>query len=177
MAERQRISIGIVFAIVVLMVLGSYVFKKPIITGRVTEGGETIFNENLNLQANESGTYEWDVKNPESIKSLKMSGSVSSNGSAKVYIEKNGTRQLLFDSSKQLFDVDVYVLQEYKKVTQGDEILIQIVLFNLRGFGKGDVDVEYSVKDSRGNLIADEKESVYVETQAKFVRKLLIPAE
>ena len=177
MAERQRISIGIVFAIVVLMVLGSYVFKKPIITGRVTEGGETIFNENLNLQANESGTYEWDVKNPGSIKSLKMSGSVSTNGSAKVYIEKNGTRQLLFDSSKQLFDVDIHVLPEYKKIGQGDEILVQIVLFNLRGFGKGNVDVKYSIKDPKGNIVAAQQESVFIETQAKFVRSLLIPAE
>jgi hypothetical protein len=90
---KQKISTGIVFAVIALTLLGLYAFNKPAITGRVIEGKETVFSENLNLHVNESGTYEWDVKNPGSIKSLKLSGSVSSNGSAKVYIEKNGTRQ------------------------------------------------------------------------------------
>jgi len=177
MAERQKISVWIVFVIVILMVLGLYVFKKPAVTGKVIQGQETVFSENLNLKVNESGTYEWQVKNPGSIKSLKMSGSVTSNGTARVYIEKNGTRQLLFDSSKQLFDVDLRVLPEYKKIFQGDEILIQIILFNLRGFGSGDVNVKYSISDSKKDLIAAQEESVFVETQAKFVRKLEIPAE
>ena len=177
MVEKQKISTGVIFVILVLIILGSYIFNKPAITGRAIEGKESVFSERLNLQVNESSTYEWQVKNPGSIKSLKMSGSVTSNGSAKVYIEKNGTRQIIFDSKKQLFDVDVYVLPEYKKISQGDEMLLQIVLFNLRGFGKGDINVEYSVKDSKGNLIATQKEGVYVETQAKFVRKLLMPEE
>jgi hypothetical protein len=166
-----------VFLVVILIIPGLYFFKEPAITGRVIEGKETVFSEKLNLQVNESGTYEWDVKNPGSIKSLKLSGSVSSNGSAKVYIEKNGTRQLLFDSTKPLFDVDIYVLPEYKKILQGREILAQIVLFNLRGFGRGDISVDYSIKDSKGNLIATEQENVFVETQAKFVRKLVMPDE
>ncbi|MEK6876543.1 MAG: hypothetical protein AABX63_03970, partial [Nanoarchaeota archaeon] len=84
---------------------------------------------------------------------------------------------LLFDSTKQLFDVNVEVLPDYKKIFQGDELLIQIVLFNLRGFGSADVNVKYSIKDPNGNLIATEEEIVTVETQAKFVRKLLIPPD
>lgn len=176
MVKKQR-SATIIFLAVILIILGLSFFKEPAITGRVIEGRETVFSENLNLEVNESGTYEWNVKNPGSIKSLKLSGSVSSNGSAKVFIEKNGTRQLLFDSTNQLFDVDIHVLPEYKKISQGNEMLMQIVLFNLRGFGKGDINVEYSVKDSKGNLIATQQESVYIETQARFVRKLLMPEE
>ena len=175
-AEKQDVWKIAIF-LVLIVILGTLVFKKPSVTGRVIQSGEAVFSENLNLQLNESGSYEWQVKNPGSIKSLKMSGSVSSNGSARVYIEKNGTRQLIFDSSKQLFDADIHVLPEYKKIFQGGEILIQIALINLRGFGKGDIGVDYSIKDSKGNLIATEKESVYVETQAKFIRKLVMPAE
>ncbi|MEK6892175.1 MAG: hypothetical protein AABX25_03245 [Nanoarchaeota archaeon] len=129
------------------------------------------------MQINESGTYEWNVKNPGNITSLKATGSVSSNGTAKVYVEKDGKRYLVFDSTKPLFDVNINVLPEYKKIFQGDEILIQITLFNLRGFGAGNVDVKYLIKDSKGNVIAAEAESIFVETQAKFIRKLVVPAD
>lgn len=177
MIKRQKISGGAAVLITILIVLGILLFQKPTITGRVVQGKETIYSENLNIEKNESGTYEWKIKNPGNIKSLKATGSVTSNGTARVYIENNGTRQLLFDSTKQLFDVDIHVLPEYKKIFQGDKILIQNVLFNLRGFGAGNVNVKYSIKDSKGNLIAAEEESVFVETQTKFIRELIIPAE
>lgn len=163
--------------IMAIILLGVVIFKNPAITGKAVQGQQIFYSENLYIQKNESGTYAWQVKNPGSIKSLKATGSVTSNGTAKVYVEKNGTRYLLFDSTKQLFDVNVHVLPEYKKIFQGDEILIQITLLNLRGFGAGYVNVTYSIKDSKGNLIASEQEPVFIETQAKFVRKLEIPPE
>ena len=175
--KNKNIDVFIVLIIIVMIALGFSVFKKPTITAKVILGKEAIYSENLNLQVNESGTYEWNIKNPGSIKSLRLSGAVSSNGTAKVYIEKNGTRQLLFDSTKQLFDVNVYVLPEYKKIFLGDEMLIQITLLNVRGFGSGNVSIKYSIKDPKGSLIASEQETAFVETQAKLVRKLIIPAE
>ena len=171
------IAIVLVAAIMTGFLLGVLVSKKPSITGKVVDGKETIFKENLNIVKNESGTYEWNVKNPGNIKSLKVTGSVSSNGSAKVYVEKNGTKLLLFDSGKQLFDVNINVLPDYKKIKQGDKVLIQITLLNLRGFGSGNVRVSYSIKDSDDNLIATQEESVFVETQSKFVRELVLPSE
>lgn len=164
--NSQKISLLLIILIFLILMLFN-----------VKSQSGDISKDNLDVQVNESGVYEWQVKNPGSIKSLKASGSVSSNGTARVYIEKNGTRYLLFDSTKQLFDVDINVLPEYKKIFQGDKILIQNILFNLRGFGAGSVDVKYSIKDIKGNLIATEEEAVYVETQAKFVRELLMPAE
>ncbi|MBS3114280.1 hypothetical protein J4448_04205 [Candidatus Woesearchaeota archaeon] len=174
---RQKISGGVIIPIIALIFIGIFIFQKPAITGKVIQGKETIFSENLNLEVNESGAYEWNVKNPGSIKSLKATGSVTSNGTAKVYIEKNGSKYLLFDSTKQLFDIDIHVLPEYKSIFQGEEILIQIELTNLRGFGSGNVNVHYSIKDIKGNLVASEEETIFVETQATFVRKLVIPAE
>ena len=170
----DRILLGL---IIIMIIAGVIIFKKPAVTGRAVQGSEAIFSENLNMQVNESGTYEWQVKNPGSIKSLKASGSVSANGTARVYIEKNGTRQLIFDSAKQLFDIDIHVLPEYKKVFQGDEVLLELRLFNLRGFGAGNVNVKYYIKDSKENVIAVEEEKIFVETQAKFVRKLVMPLE
>ena len=175
--EKKQNTVHTTIFLIIIIAIGILLFKKPSITGQVILGKETIYSENLNIEKNESGTYEWQIKNPGSIKSLKASGSVSANGTARVYIERNGTRQLIFDSTKQLFDVDIDVLPEYKKILQGEKILIQNILFNLRGFGAGDINVKYSIKDSKGNLIAAEEETVFVETQAKFVRELVIPEE
>ena len=175
--KKMKFDNRLLFLIIAVIILSVLIFKNPAITGQAILGKETIYSDDLSLKINESGTYEWQVKNAGNIKSLKATGSVTSNGTARVYIENNGTRQLVFDSSKQLFDVDIRVLPEYKKVMQGDKILIQNVLFNLRGFGAGNVNVRYSVKDSKGNVVAVEEESVYIETQAKFIRELIIPPE
>lgn len=177
-AKKRKNSSNMLFILIIILIITALIFfKKPGVTGKLIQTGEAVYNENLNLKINKSGTYEWKVKNPGSITSLKATGSVTSNGSAKVYIEKDGEKTLLFDSTKQLFDVDVHVLPEYKKISPGDKILVQISLVNLRGFGSGNVNVVYAVKDSRGNLIASQNESVFVATQAKFVRELIIPLE
>ena len=163
--------------VIILVMLIISIVLLSVLSSKKVQGKETIYSENLNIKTSESGAYEWNVKNPGSIKSLKATGSVTSNGTAKVYIEKNGTKYLLFDSTKQLFDVNVNVLPEYKKIFQGDEILLQITLLNLRGFGSGNINVKYFIKDPKGNLIAAEEEKIFVETQAKFIRKLIIPTE
>ena len=79
------------------------------------------------------------------------------------------------DSAEPLFDVDVEVLSVSKKVFPGNEVLLEVNLFNVRGFGRVDVVVEYAVKDLQGNLIASEHETLAVETQSKFTRSLTIP--
>jgi len=175
--RHQKVYIIAFFFIIFLILMGFVIFKKPSITGRAVQSQQILYNENLNIKKNESGNYTWQVKNPGSINSLKVTGSVTSNGTAKIYVERNGTQYLLFDSTKHLFDVNVQVLPEYKKILQGDHLLMQITLLNLRGFGSGNVIVKYSIKDSRGNLIASQQEPVYIETQAKFVRQLEIPAD
>ncbi len=82
---------------------------------------------------------------------------------------------LEIESAKPLFYVDVEVLPEYKSIYPGDEVFMEVSLFNVRGFGRVDVILEYSIRDFEGNLIAKEEETVAVETQAKFSRKLLVP--
>ena len=82
--------------IVLLLIITSLFLLKPFTTGYVVLSKETIYNESLGLKINESGTYEWNVKNPGSIKSLKASGSVTGNGTVKVYIEKDGEKYLIY---------------------------------------------------------------------------------
>lgn len=175
--KNKKVNIMIILVAIIIIVLGIFVLKNPAITGFFIISKETVHSDNLELVVDESKEVTWNLENPGDLKSIKASGSIDGNGSAKVYIEKDGERLLIFDSTKQLFDINVHVLSEYKKIFQGDELLIQIILFNLRGYGSVDVNVKYSIKDPNGNLIAAEEESVFVETQAKFVRKLIIPSD
>lgn len=174
--NKSKAGIVIIFIAIAIIILGILILKKPSITGLVISK-ETVHSDSLNLEVNESKSVVWNLRNPGNLKSIKADGSISRNGTAKVYIEKGNEKLLIFDSTKQLFDVNVEVLPGYKKIFQGDELLIQIVLFNLRGFGSADVNVKYSIKDPNGNLVAVEEENVTVETQSKFVRKLLIPSD
>ena len=174
--EKDKIIIAFTLVAIATIILGFFVLR-PSITGFAVITKETSFSDNLNLVVNESSNVTWNLKNPGNLKLIKAAGAISRNGTAKVYIEKDGEKLLIFDSTKQLFDVNVEVLPDYKKIFQGDELLIQIVLFNLRGFGSADVNVKYSIKDPNGNIIATEEEVVAVETQAKFDRKLLIPSD
>ena len=176
-SRDKKLNIAIVLAVVILVALVLFISKKPSITGLVVVTKESSHSDSLNLIVNESKDVVWNVKNPGNLQSIKANGKISRNGTAKLYLEKDNEKILIFDSTKQLFDVNVEVLPDYKKILQGEELLIQIVLFNLRGFGSADVNVKYSIKDPNGNLIAAQEEIVTVETQAKFVRKLLIPSD
>ena len=174
--EKNRISIAVVL-VAVLIASGVLIFKKPSITGYAVLTEEKTYEDSLNLVVNESKKVVWSLRNPGDLKTIKATGAISKNGTAKVYVEKDNEKVLIFDSTHILFDVNVQVLPDYKKIFQGEELLIQIVLFNLKGFGSSDVNVKYSIKDPNGNLVAAEEETVNVETQAKFVRKLLIPSD
>ncbi|MDP3765674.1 MAG: hypothetical protein Q8R04_04110, partial [Nanoarchaeota archaeon] len=92
-------------------------------------------------------------------------------------IEKEIVTVVEVDSAQPLFDVDVEVLPESKKIFPGEEILLEVNLFNVRGFGRVDVNVEYSIKDLQGNVVATEHETLAVETQSKFTRSLLVPSD
>ena len=92
-------------------------------------------------------------------------------------IEKEINTLIEVDSAEPLFDVDVEVLSDSKKILPGEELLLEVNLFNVRGFGRVDVVVDYSIKDLKGNIVASEHETLAVETQAKFTRALTVPSD
>ncbi len=92
-------------------------------------------------------------------------------------IEKIVNTIMEIESARPLFDVDVLVLPEYKSIFPGKGVYLDVSLFNVRGFGRVDVSLEYSIKDFKGNLIAKEEETLAVENQAKFGREILLPSD
>ena len=84
--------------VVLLVVAASLFLFKPSLTGFVTLTKETIYKDSLNLKINESTTYEWQPRNIGGIKSIRATGSIEDNGSAKIYIEKDGKRYLIYQN-------------------------------------------------------------------------------
>ena len=97
--QKPLVKYAIPFA-VLLLIVASLFLLKPYITGHAIFGKETIYNENLNLKLNESGNYMWLVNKSGEMKSIRASGSFSGNGTARVYIEKDGRKYLIFDNKK-----------------------------------------------------------------------------
>ena len=123
-AEKKRKgdkrNIIIILAAIIIIIFGVNIIKNPSITGFTAITKETIYSDDLNLVVNESGSAVWNLRNPGNLGGVKATGSISRNGSAKVYLEKGDEKVLIFDSTKQLFDVNIEVLQDYKKIYQGD---------------------------------------------------------
>ena len=77
--------------------IGIY-FLVPSITGFIIK--EFNYEDKLNLVVTASGNYTWNVENAGELKSIKLDGKVTSYGKARVYIENNGIRYLIFDSTR-----------------------------------------------------------------------------
>src|SRR3989344_2355124 len=128
----------------------------------------------VRLQPGESQALNLVFQAAEDQKPDVYAGRISLKSGA---LEKTISTIIEVDSAKPLFDVYVEVLPQYKSISPGEDIFIEVSLFNVRGFGRVDVNLEYSLKDFEGNIIAKEDETVAVETQAKFTRELLVPSD
>ncbi|MCH8003652.1 MAG: hypothetical protein IH934_03385 [Nanoarchaeota archaeon] len=108
-----------VYAILALVLTGIY-YLEPTITGFITVTKQLNHTEVVNLEFAESSEYIWILQNPGDLKSIRIDGSISKHGTAKVYIENNGVRYLIFDSSKLvekpsgIFGITGFVVEENK---------------------------------------------------------------
>lgn len=73
-------------------------YLGPSITGFLTK--EFSYTEQPNLVIASSGNYTWHLENIGDLKYVKLDGRVTNYGKARVYIESNGIRYLVFDSTK-----------------------------------------------------------------------------
>lgn len=80
------------------------------------------------------------------------------------------------EEEKPLFDVSLSIVDEYKKVLPGEDIIAEISLIKIAG-SKVDVDVFYSLIDPNGKVISTKQEIVAVETKTIFVAKLTVPED
>ena len=120
-----------VYAILALVLVGVY-YLEPAITGFVTVTKQLNYTDEVDLEFNEDQTYVWDLRNPGNLKSIKISGSTDEEGEAKVYIENNGIKYLIFDSSKLvekesgIFGITGFVVKDDKKGKNDNEMKIEV---------------------------------------------------
>lgn len=95
--QKPLIKYSIPFFVLLLIISGLFLLR-PSLTGYVALGKETAYTESLNLKINESGSYKWALNKSGEIKSIKATGSVIGNGTAKIYIEKDGKRYLIYQN-------------------------------------------------------------------------------
>jgi len=75
-----------------------------------------------------------------------------------------------------LLDVSAEILEEYSRVPPNKNILAKISLFNLGTENKrNDITINYIIKNEEGETILEERETVSIETQTGWVKRLTIP--
>jgi len=80
------------------------------------------------------------------------------------------------ESEQPLFDIEVEILEEFKEVAAGGGLLVKITLYNPKGTGLVDVEVDYAIMDLDGKVIIKEHETVAVETKTSFIKRFTIPS-
>jgi uncharacterized membrane protein len=82
------------------------------------------------------------------------------------------------ESEGILLDVKTAILSGYKKIVPGGDVLSEMSLFNLGNDSNSkDILIEYIIKDYEGNEIVNEKESLSIETQTSFIKRINIPKD
>ena len=108
-----------VYAVLAMVLVGIF-YLEPVITGFVTVTKQLNYTDEVNLEFNEDQTYVWTLENPGNLKSVKISGSMNEEGGARVYIEDEGIRYLIFDSNQLvekesgIFGITGFVVAENK---------------------------------------------------------------
>ena len=81
------------------MVAGIFLLK-PTITGFVTTEETSTYTQSVALSVDRDAARSWFPEHIGRLKSVALSGSISKQGSAKVYIEHNNSAYLIFDSGR-----------------------------------------------------------------------------
>ncbi|MBI2654509.1 hypothetical protein HYX02_06935 [Candidatus Woesearchaeota archaeon] len=95
--KTQKAELWMFLIAVIVLGIGMY-YLGPSITGFVIN--DIGHSEQLNLVVASSGNYTWELEEIGDLKSVKIDGKVTKYGRAKVYIESNGIRHLVFDSTR-----------------------------------------------------------------------------
>ncbi|MEA2038015.1 MAG: hypothetical protein U9O94_11005, partial [Nanoarchaeota archaeon] len=82
--------------LIVLAILFSFI--EPTIIGYVVKGTTLSYSDDVSLVVSSDRDYTWFLEHPGDVTSVRVDGRIQDQGSAKVYIEKDGVRYLIYDS-------------------------------------------------------------------------------
>ncbi|MFQ5647803.1 MAG: hypothetical protein ACE5FW_01070, partial [Candidatus Aenigmatarchaeota archaeon] len=117
--SRVQIPLRPIIALLLVVCALAAVFTGLNMTGLVISGEVLSYTQDLDVTAEQPQTLDWQLEEaPESfhVQSVKLSGSLIGNGSARVYIENpSGERYTVFDSESVRtsgLDITGYVIAE-----------------------------------------------------------------
>jgi len=141
---------------------------------QVASASETVavetqasFLSKLNIPAD---TQKGDYKLKVTV--ISDSGNSEAEAGFKVITELTNIWNVIKHS---LFDINIEIPNDYKKINPGNELLANIKLINIGSAGRVDVFLDYKITNSKNETILEKRETVAVETQANFVRMFDIP--
>lgn len=162
---------------------------KPIRIMNVGDSSKTVRIDCKNLDDMISFSEKEFSINPGQAKTVELNFSSSSSNKdytpgiyvGKIVISTGNYVQEIpviveVESKEVLFDMNINVQPEDRRVTRGKNVDLGVKLFNLAGIKPASVNMEYFVKDLDGNTIITEQESVVIETQVLFSKTLHIPS-
>ena len=96
--QHNIYQVALLFFIVSIIVASLFFFGSGI-TGQVILSEYKNYTQQLNLQLENSFEYVWVLENPGTLKSVRLNGLLDKDTSAKVYLENNNQKYLIFDST------------------------------------------------------------------------------
>jgi hypothetical protein len=102
--------------------------------------------DDLNLVINTTSSYSWYPALKGEITSLGITGNLLGEGSAKVYIENNANKYLIFDSKKSSFKVTDASSKLVGKILHLDSVCEQTC--SLEGFNKSIYSLSFEIENS-----------------------------
>jgi len=91
---------AVVFLLVLIVLFSFYFYLKPAVTGYFFVAKSFNYSDEVNLVVNENYEYEWALANYGELKSIRLNGRIEGKGFARVYVENDDVRHLIFDSDK-----------------------------------------------------------------------------
>ncbi len=163
----------VVEGIIVVLLLAGIMFSS--IGGKMSDNKKS-YSQELNLQVSRNSEFIWNVETPVDMGSLVISGTASINGVSKVYIENNGVRYIMFDSST-LSKIMPTGLAAAEHESNDDNIRFEEVCLEtcfLNGFDKMSYKLVIEVEDGANltieNIDYTKKEQANQQKQKPWVK-------
>ncbi|MFO8015686.1 MAG: Ig domain-containing protein [Candidatus Woesearchaeota archaeon] len=79
------------------------------------------------------------------------------------------------ESRDLLFDASVEIPPRYREILPGEKVRATVTIFNLKSIRPVELNVDYIIKDSHGNIISREKETMSVGDQVSYTKEMFVP--
>lgn len=157
-------------------------FKKSIIIKNL-ENNRIIINSQIVNIENIVSIPKQIILEPNEIKEIEIEFILRENLQAEMYLGEiiltsNTDRKevwivLEVESKTGLFDAHIKIIN--KEIHAGDIVIAKTDLYNLAGTKKIDAEIEYSIKNPKGETITKKRKTVAVETKVESVEELILP--